>query len=251
MRTRGWVGLWVFVIVGFGCESAPASPSGTASATSSAAPATSSSTARSAAPTSTAATADEAAVKKVFLDYRAAIGEKNGRAAADASSARTLEYYESVRKKALTLPEKELRATPTADRFMIVLIRASVDAAALRKMDGRSLFEHAVNEGMVGKNTQSLEPDAIEIEGDTAYLGMRAGGDTLPPRKGFRVYREQGSWKIDVLSVMGTVGASMDQMLAKVDPDIDTAMVKIAEQLTGKSLAKTIWTPPDAAPVAR
>jgi hypothetical protein len=191
---------------------------------------------------------DQAAVKQTFLDYQRAIGEKRGDQAADLAAQKTIAYFEWSRKSALTMPEAELRKQSLLDRMQVLVLRAKVDPPMLRKMDGRGLFVHAVNEGMVGKEAQSLVPGSSEINGDTAQLGLSAGGQTLPPKQGFRFERENGKWKLDVMSIAAVAEGPLRQMLKSIDPDENAAIVKITEQIAQKPLARTIWIAPDAAP---
>lgn len=251
MRRRPGFEVLLLVLL-LGCEGTKASPT---VVTSDPSPQTSSkpavvSSASSAASNSSARPSleqDQAAVKQTFLAYQKAIGEKRGDQAADLAAQKTIAYFEWSRKSALTMPEDELRKQSLLDRMQVLVLRAKVDPATLRKMDGRGLFVHAVNEGMVGKEAQSLVPGACEVNGDTAQLGLSAGGQTLRPQQGFRFDRENGKWKLDVMSIASVAEGPLKQMLKSIDPDENAAIVKVTEQIAQKPLARTIWIAPDAA----
>jgi hypothetical protein len=193
------------------------------------------------------ATTDEAAVRQVFLDYRKAIDAKRGHDAASVAATRTIDYFETMRRAALSMPAAELRKRPTMDRLMALTIRARFEPAVLRKLDGRGLFALGVDEGMVGKDVQSLDPGPVELDGDTARIGLVTRGDSVPPQSGFRFDREKGAWKIDVMSITPLATPVLEQALARIDPDPDVAMVALLEKLVGKPLGATIWQAPDEA----
>lgn len=243
----------------FGCDSGrPAAPVDATSASSSAAPARigerigeqSAATRSSGTAVATAAPSakdDEAAVRQVFLGYRKAIDEKSGERAASFAATRTIEYFDAMRRAALSMPAAELRKQPMMDRLMALSMRARFDADVLRKLDGRGLFALGVDEGMVGKDVLSLEPGAAVVAGDTARIGLVSRGEEVPPESGFRFDREQGSWRLDVMSIAPLATPALEQALASVDADPDVAMVKLLEKIAGKPLGAAIWQPPDPA----
>ncbi|HMO66877.1 MAG TPA: hypothetical protein PKE47_16945, partial [Verrucomicrobiota bacterium] len=164
---------------------------------------------------------DEAAVRQVFLDYRAAIDSKSGERAADLASKSTHDYFETMRKSALSMPAAEVRKLPTMDRLMVLAMRNRIDADVLRKLDGRG----------------SLGPGVVVLDGDSARIGLEAGGEKVPPESGFRFERERGSWKIDVMSITPLASPALDQALAQIDPDPDVAIVSLLEKEQGVFVA--------------
>lgn len=238
----------------FGCDSgrsaAPVDAPSASSSTTPASPEQSGATRSSdtaVAPAAPSAAEDEAAVRQVFLGYRKAIDEKSGERAASFAATRTIEYFDAMRRAALSMPAAELRKQPTMDRLMALTMRARFDAAVLRKLDGRGLFALGVDEGMVGKDVLSLDPGAVVVAGDTARIGLVSRGQEVPPESGFRFERERGHWRLDVMSIAPLATPALEQMLASVDADPDVAMVRLLEKIAGKPLGAAIWEPPDPA----
>jgi hypothetical protein len=189
---------------------------------------------------------EEQQVRAVFVEYKAAIRQSKGEAAANAVSERTLAYFERMRSAALHMPASAVKQAPVMDRTVILISRARVSRKDLERWRGRELFVHAVNQGWVGKEAQRLEPDAVALEGDTASLGLRTSSEVVPPAEGFRLYREAGGWKLDVLSVARPESAAMravEKELAQVDPDPNRALEKVIASLVGKPVGPEIWQP--------
>ncbi len=216
-----------------GCDSPP-SVADTASA-SPVASATSSST----------RDADVAAVRAVLVDYKTAIYARDGEKAAALVAEPTITYFEATRKDALSLPEADLRKKAFADRLMVLMVRVRVDADRLRRSDGKQLFAHAVNEGMVGEDARVLEPGKVEVTGDMAKVGFVGGGQEVAPELGFRAYREKGVWKLDVMSIMKRAGPLMQKQLAEIDPDPDTAILKLLGMVAGRDVGPEVYKPID------
>ncbi len=241
MRSRDLaLGLALLVV---GCEGNKASPTAASSTAATAASASGAVASASATPISRAA--DDAALRALLADYKKAIYARDGEKAAALVAEPTITYFEAVRKDALYAAEADVRKKPLMDRLMVVIVRARVDADRLRKSDGKGLFVHAVNEGMVGEEARTLEPGAVEVEGDLGKIGIRSGKDEVPPDLGFRAYRESGTWKLDVMSVSKIGAPALQKVLQDIDPDVDQAMLKLLEMMTGRKIGLEIYKPID------
>lgn len=193
---------------------------------------------------------DVEGVRAVFLAYKKAVYDKDGEGAAKAASSTTIEYFETSRRAALSMPEATLRTKPLMFKLMVLMIRARLSADRLKAMDGRGLFVYAVNDGLVGQEGRNLEPHKIDFVGNNARLGIRKGETILPPELGFKVPREQGQWKLDVMSVADNdlVKKESEKAFASVDPDLDVAIVKIVAMHEKRPIGPEIWTPLEEPP---
>jgi cell division septation protein DedD len=195
-------------------------------------------------PTSTsAATGAAAEVKTAFEAYRRALLAGDGEAAAGAVLSSTHGAFARYRRLALTASRAEIQALGAMDRMMVLATRFRVPADRLRSLDGRGLFAHAVQEGMVGKesvqNSQIAEPT---IDGDSAHVPILAAGKPMP--FGFSFGREGATWKLDLAALFGSMNDAFAEILKTVDPDPDAAIMKLLERTTGKPVGPEIWTPP-------
>ncbi|AKT39511.1 hypothetical protein [Chondromyces crocatus] len=187
--------------------------------------------------------ADQAAVRDIFLRYRDAIVTRKGKEAVGVVSTKTLGYFDAMRTGALHMSASELRAQPVMDRLMILLLRARIPKEELQGWTGKELFAVAVDNGWVGDNVQSIQPSTIEIQGNEARIGARAGGEELPSAMGFKAYREEGGWKLDVMSIGEIAQQALQEQLGQIDPDADRALLMLLSQLLQRKLDASIFEP--------
>jgi hypothetical protein len=255
---RALAAICALLVVACSEEAGPSTPGSTpgASTGSAVAPSTAAasgsgalSTASSAASAATSAFApatDAQPIHAVFLRYKDAILQRKGEAAANAVSDKTLAYFESMRVAALHMPAAEVKRSSVIDRMVILSIRARIGRERLERWHGRELFVYSVDQGWVGEEVGRVEPAEVTIDGDTASLGVRSGASTLSPAEGYRVFREAGTWKLDVMSVVRPDSASVkaaQDSLQKIDPDPNRALEKVVSQLAGKPVGAEIWEP--------
>jgi hypothetical protein len=186
---------------------------------------------------------DEQAIRTAFVGYRDAVLSRRGAVAAELVTADIFDYMDSMRTEALTATADHVRRKALMDKYMVLTFRARISLADLKKMTGRELFAHSVDIGMNGDSSRGLEPDAIEIDGDVARVGLRKDGQTMPPSGGFRFVKSGGAWRLDVMSASRLATAALPQVLKSIDPDPDRAILKLLELGLGKPVPATLWEP--------
>jgi hypothetical protein len=186
---------------------------------------------------------DEQAIRAAFDGYREAILAHRGVEAAALVTDDIFDYMDSMRQAALTASADHTRRKTLMDKIMVLSLRARISLTDLKEMTGRELFAHSVDLGMNGDSSRGLEADVIEIHGDTAKVGLRKDGQTVPPSIGFRFAKSGGTWRLDVMSATRLATTALPDMLAAIDPDPDVAIAKVIELSSGKPVSKTIWEP--------
>ena len=157
---------------------------------------------------------EEERLSATFDAYRVAVLNGRGSAAADLVTGETIAYYQSSRDDALTLSRAELETRPIIDQIQILSLRQYLDAAELQGMDGRGLFIWAVDEGLVGEEgVRRIELTDFSIRDNDATGLVSAGGKRSTFR--FRFAREDGEWRLDLLSVMAPVSSVMEAQAKK------------------------------------
>ncbi len=187
---------------------------------------------------------DAAAVKDLFTKYRDAILSKDGKTAVSFVSKDNIQYYEKMRKHALRTPAAEVRAMGLFDKLMVLTLRAKMTAKELAGMDGRKVYIHGVEKGWIGDNVKKMEPSEVIVEGDVARIGLTIGpGKQLPPKAGFRALREGKAWRLDLLSIASLATQGLAAQLKRIDPDVDKALLKVMEIMSGKPQTMALFDP--------
>lgn len=188
--------------------------------------------------------AERAAVEEMFFAYKKSILSQDAEEAAAVVSQKTFDYYDAMRKAALTRSAEETHAAPLMDRMMILMFRSRVERSDLEAFDGKGAFMLGVEKGWIGDDAAKLEPGEIRIDGDTARIGVTAGGQTgIPSTLGFRAYREEGRWKLDVMSIRDASEPVLANAMKQIDPDEDKALLKVLSMVAERELDDSIWEP--------
>ncbi len=183
------------------------------------------------------------AVRKAFNDYKEAILNGKGEAAAGCVDKQTLDWYEESRLLALNAGREKLESLSMFNRFQAILIRHRVPRAELAKMDGRKLFVYAVENGWVGKSSVS----GLEI-GDVSITGAFAAGAIVRERRPttlkFQFVIEEGRWKIKLMPIMKTAEPALKAQAKRAGMTENEFIFQMAEAVSGRRVPDTIWDAP-------
>ena len=119
-------------------------------------------------------------------------------------------------------------------------------------MSRERLFSHAVDQGWVGSEVATIEVAKVQVTSDgmQAATGLRSGTQVVPVGQGFVFFLRDGTWKIDVMSVVNAdTDRRFEAQLKTIDPDLDTALLKLVSTLTGTPQTVALFEP--LAPGAR
>jgi hypothetical protein len=184
----------------------------------------------------------EQAIRACFAGYKAAVLEGNGDAALGCVDAATIAYYEKLLGFALRASAEETRKLPLMDRVTVVLLRARIEAGLLRTMDGRKLFVHAVELGMIGKDS------VIRNElGEIVVSGGHATGEHVsagkPSAMHWRFHHENGAWRMDLLSILPKATLAFQQVIRESGMTEDEFILQMVAMLTGREPTDDVWQP--------
>ena len=151
---------------------------------------------------------DEAAVRAAYESYRKAALSRKGTEAAEVMASSAIDYYEQVRKDALTAPYAQLKGKRLIDALAVLSMRAEFDARTLQRLNGREVLVASLNKGLVNdKSLLKMSLGDIAIEGDRAVAQLRLNGKPQPVD--FEFVREDGRWKLDLLDLLNTVNPAV------------------------------------------
>ena len=190
--------------------------------------------------------ADAAAIQSVWRAYRASLMARNGARALTLVTPGSVADYERQRALAVSLSRAQLQQADTLDRYMVLMLRARLSGAELRRMSGSDLLRIAIERGWIGANL----PDEIEIEriaGDRAYVVFRRSGAKLPGELP-ALNRIGSTWLVDLVAMMRSFRPQLLAMLTAIaqaqKTDINGAMVLAVGTLTGSTPPESIWDRP-------
>ncbi|MBN1952703.1 MAG: hypothetical protein JW801_15990 [Bacteroidales bacterium] len=185
---------------------------------------------------------DEQDIRSCFEGYRSAILAAQGEKALDWVDKSTIRYYERMLELVFTADKTTVEQLGFMDRMMVLTIRYRVDPELLRRMDGKSLFIYAVNQGMIGKNSVSgLELGNVKVSGDSAKGIMESNGQASPYF--FQFDREADGWKIDLTSVMKPAEDALCAYLKAQDIQENDFIFMALEMLGENPPGESLWDP--------
>jgi len=186
---------------------------------------------------------DEELIQKTYRSYINCLSEKKGYDTLALVSQRTIDYYGKCIKDSLYLGCKKTKELSLMKKIIVLRIRSSVDLPILKNMTGKKLFVYGVNRGWVGEKEkiERLKISRIFVEGNAAETRMSINGTEFP--FGFNFYKEDGSWKIDITSLMGKINTILEKRIKNSGQDVNDYVLTVMKMVTKKELTENIWSP--------
>lgn len=183
-------------------------------------------------------------VKQSFLDYKAAIVEADGEAAAEVVTEGSHAYFRKLADQALTLDRDALHKLSLGDRLYSLLLRHTLDRAELESMSGAEVVSYAVDEGWIGReNADQLQLGNFQVEGASASgTILRPDGGTTPFKMEF--VKEDGRWLLDLVALMDLTRSAFDYSVQQSGLSEDEFVILMLEAGTGRKPGPDIWSPP-------
>jgi len=198
-----------------------------------------------------AATVEEAAAA-AFAKFNEALVSRDGAVAARYVDARTEEFYERVRRAALTMPKRQLLKQPLFFQAEVLATRARFGKSELERSEGRDVFTKLAAAGAAGAPNvfESLTLAKIQATKSggsaTAYVSLAGRPDTVP----LRVFTEGGGWKIDLtrlleaqtLELQKKIGVKPHARNASVQSAIEKELLPLIAKRSAQPVSE-LWTP--------
>lgn len=186
--------------------------------------------------------AQEKEIHKCFEEYKSAILKEKGNEAVGKVSKSTIAYYEKSRVEALEADSATVANLTVIDKIMVLTLRSKMSANELSAMNGRTLFEYSVDQGMVGKNSVANGSiGEIKMKGENAEGYIAINGEVSPIF--FLFSQENGEWKIDLTSVFDVSNEGMKQMIDATGYAENDYVIMVLQMATGAELSSSIWQP--------
>lgn len=171
------------------------------------------------------AASTEEQVFPILSGYLKALEANNGKEASTYVSRGTIEYYEEVRLHSLSLGKNEFLKAPFIHRMNILVMRAMYGTEELKAIDGKVLFESAIDRGLVGDNlTKVLSyPRKFETGDGRTWLMLQ-----FPGQQNFvRVLpfdTEESNYRLDLAYTLFLFNRTMETIFANAAKEAKTTL---------------------------
>jgi hypothetical protein len=190
---------------------------------------------------------EQAAIRDAFVGYKTAILAGDGKAAVQHVSQSTIDYFADMQKLALYGTAAEVRAQSPVNQLQILSFRHRLELQQLQDMTPVELFAYGVDKGWIGKSTVvTLEPGSVDVSGNVGTIEVLQSGTPVGPR--FRLYREGGEWRLDLVPILGLGNAAMKILAQRQGVSEEFMILSLLESVSGRKVPPTIWDPPRPRP---
>jgi FOG: Ankyrin repeat len=197
--------------------------------------------------------AAEKEIRDCFARYKAALLSSQGEEAAECVSDKTISYYFWSNVRTMQQDRKGIERMPLTERIYVLSMRHQVPYAKLYELSrvertqmGRSYFIHAVESGMIGKESvEKLELAKVfvdTVDGNKAKTMISSDGKTAP--FGFDFLLEEGQWKIDLTSFFPIAEEILKAAIMQSGMSENQFIFAVLEKNSGKKPDDSIWDPP-------
>jgi hypothetical protein len=144
------------------------------------------------------------AVREGVRGYAAALGAHDANAATTTVVRETFELYEELRLLALSAPRAQLEKLDLMSVMLVLQIRARFVRSELEAVDGRTLFERAVEAALVGEGVDEVPLDEVWIDEAGAHAEIRIEGEPVV------WLRKQDHWRVDIPKMIRELGPAIE-----------------------------------------
>lgn len=158
-------------------------------------------------PVPNAAELEQEAVREAVRRYASALQAREAAAATAAVVSETFVYYEDLRLLASSATRAQLDKLDLMSVMLILQIRARFGRSELAAVDGRVLFERAVEAGLVGDEVGEVPLDEVWIDDAREHAEIRIEST---PVVWLRKQDEQ--WLVDIPTMIMKLGPTIESL---------------------------------------
>jgi len=183
------------------------------------------------------------AVKRGFAEYKAALKQRDGTRAAETVSRNSFEYYDRMRKLALSAPREELALLEGTERMLVLALRLQAPLDLLTSATPEELVAHAVStEAITDTGVARTELGEVRAEGGLARGWVVVDGN--PTQGILQFVHEGGRWKFDLEFAMKSSAGLIDAIAQRNGLTEDEVILNLLEQGAQQPVGPEIWQPP-------
>ena len=186
--------------------------------------------------------ADTSAIEKTFSQYRQALLDGDGSAAANLVDSRTIANYDEIVKNALNMPRQNLAQLDFISKFMVLRIRHEFNKSQIEKMSGRELFVIGVEKGWISKSTVSNVTQLAKIKVD--LYKASASFPQAPDIPALAFLNESGQWKLALWQAFELANMAMKPEVEKSGLTEEQFIMRLLGVLSSKKVDERILVAP-------
>lgn len=171
------------------------------------------------------------AIQESFEDYQAAILARDP-SGTELLSEATIGYYDHLIDLIKNADRTTLEAAPLADRIVVLMTRSTYPHEELLAMDGEGLVREAIVRGEIGDNVANLSLGKTDLKEDVALIQVLQNGQEIPVE--FTFLKEDGVWKMDLVSLLPGVTFAMESVLAQSGLSEEEFIIKTIKATRGE-----------------
>jgi len=186
--------------------------------------------------------ASETKIRDCFKQYRTALLNTDGAAAAETVNAATIAYYENMRDLSLSGDKAAVEKQSLINRMMIFSMRLRMDPKELAAMNGKRIVGHAVNKGWISQaSVARASLGKIAEQGNTAKAEFAVDGKA----SGFFILfsNDGAEWKFDLTSLFAPGELALKNVIEQQGKNENAFLFEILESATGKKVSEDVWKP--------
>jgi hypothetical protein len=165
------------------------------------------------------------AVREAVRRYAGALEAHDAEAATAAVVSETFEYYEDLRLLASSATRAQLESLDLMSVMLVLQIRARFGRTELAAVDGRALFERAVEAGLVGKDVGEVPLDEVWFDDERARAEIRIEGEPV-----VWLLEQDDQWRVDIPTMIRLLGPAIELLARErllADGKLRTALALI------------------------
>lgn len=181
-------------------------------------------------------------IQETFNSYNTELLNNKGEEAYKFIDVQTISYYDQAIEKIKFIDSISLSKSSIFDKMQVLGARHRSSRDVLIKLDGKSYYEHTINNGQIDKSLlKNSHLENIEVFGDSA-IGKFVFNENRS-HNFFSFKRERNEWKIDMASLLVKNEDSFKSWIAESGLTENEYISKYLEEMTGKKPSPEIWQP--------
>ena len=183
---------------------------------------------------------EEKLIKKTFDNYKSSILNGKGEEAVNYVDSQTINYYSNILGKIINADSTIINSLGLLDKLIILSIRHQVESKDILSFNGQGLFVHAIEKGMIGKNSVNNNTIGdIEINEDFAKGQLISSGQKTPFHLHF--HKENNKWKFNLTSTFSIGEVAFKKIQEDSGQEENEYLIMLLEIISGKKPDNKIW----------